>query len=224
MFEAHSGQAIETKSRLRPANLAEAAELFSIAHWRAREQPIVNARHTRLHSATGVTAESQSTRGEHPIAAADDPLGAIAYIALGSNLADRAATLESAITQLDALIGVRVLGRSSFHETRAVGGPQDQPDYLNAVVRVRTSIGPAALLASLLRIEADHGRVRGAPHGPRTLDLDLLLFGDIRSDDPALRLPHPRMWQRRFVLDPLAEVCDLPTLRRQYSPPPKDPQ
>ena len=85
-------------------------------------------------------------------------------------------------------------------------GPPDQPDYANAVARLETGLGPAALLASLHEQEEVAGRVRAERWGPRVLDLDLLLHGDTESDDPALRLPHPGVWDRDFVLYPLAEI------------------
>lgn len=129
------------------------------------------------------------------------------FIALGSNLGDRADTLDSAIASLAAEPGIRVLKRSTFHETDPLGGPPGQGRYLNAVIEVQTLHSPRELLAILLRIERDHGRVRGDRNAPRTLDLDLLLYRDAVIDEPDLVVPHPRMWQRNFVLRPLRELC-----------------
>jgi 2-amino-4-hydroxy-6-hydroxymethyldihydropteridine diphosphokinase len=138
-----------------------------------------------------------------------------AYIALGSNLGDRAAHLEQAREAIDALQDTRVIARSADYPTEPVGPPQ--PQFLNAAVAVETGLGPHALLDQLAGIEQAHGRTRDQPQGPRTLDLDLLLYGDrvIRSD--RLVVPHPRLAQRRFVLEPLAEIAPAvvhPTLGR----------
>lgn len=131
----------------------------------------------------------------------------VAYIGLGSNLGDREATLRSALADLDAANGVRVAALSSFRETDPLGPVRDQPRFLNAVAAVETSLDAASLLALLLEIERRHGRVReGAAGGPRTLDLDLLLHGEARLDRPGLTVPHPRIAERRFVLEPLAEL------------------
>ena len=132
----------------------------------------------------------------------------VAHVGLGANLGDRAATLGAA---LEALAGLAAPGTapvaSGFYETVPLG-PADQPDYLNAAVRLRTTLDPEPLLDALQGIEAAHGRVReGAPRwGPRTLDLDLLLHGDARLDTPRLVLPHPGLSTRAFVLAPLAEL------------------
>ena len=126
-----------------------------------------------------------------------------AHIALGSNLGDRLATLRAAVVAL-AEIG-HVVARSSAWETRAVGPP---PDYLNGCVALETTLAPEALLAALLAIEARLGRVRdGERNQPRTLDLDLVLYEDRVVDTERLRLPHPRLAERAFVLAPLAEIA-----------------
>jgi 2-amino-4-hydroxy-6-hydroxymethyldihydropteridine diphosphokinase len=132
------------------------------------------------------------------------------YIALGSNMpsfaGDPAATLLAAIRALSAY--VRVLGHSSFYSTRPVGFSQ-QPNFVNAVVRVRTGMSPANLMRRLLQIEREFGRHRSelVAKGPRTLDLDLLLLEDVVLTTPLLTLPHPVMAERRFVLAPLAELA-----------------
>ncbi len=129
-----------------------------------------------------------------------------AYIALGSNLGDRQETLRSAIATLRQLGSVRAI--SSFYETEPVG-MVEQPDFLNAVVALRTSLPPQELMAELLRMEQQHGRDRSAsvPKGPRTLDLDLLSYGDVVMETTTLTLPHPSLAERRFVLVPLAEIA-----------------
>ena len=143
----------------------------------------------------------------------------VAYIALGSNLGDRAANLERAIELLDQTPGVRVAAVSSFHETAPVGGPAGAGRFLNAAAGLVTSLGPWALLDAMMSVEQTLGRRRPAPaYAPRPLDLDLLLYEDlVTADDPRLVVPHPRTHLRRFVLAPLAEVApDLrhPTLGR----------
>ena len=134
-------------------------------------------------------------------------MSAIAYIAMGSNLGDRQAYLDRAVTRLGEVPGVRVLRRSSLYETAPVGGPAGQGSYLNAVVEIASTLEPNELLARLQAIEADLGRVRTVRDGPRTLDLDILLHGDAVIDSPLLTLPHPRLHERLFVLDPLAEIA-----------------
>lgn len=135
-----------------------------------------------------------------------------AVVALGSNLGARERHLERALAELDALPGTRLVARSTLHETAPVGGPADQPRYLNAAAVVTTELGPRELLRALLAIEARHGRRReeGVRDAPRTLDLDLLVVErggvELVVDEPELVLPHPRMEERTFVLAPLAEL------------------
>jgi len=128
------------------------------------------------------------------------------YIALGSNLGDREEHLRTAIVALGKLGHVGAI--SSFHETAPVGAVP-QPDFQNAVVELRTNLPPDELLAALLRIEQRQGRDRSAvpEKGPRTLDLDLLAYDDRVLETPTLTLPHPAMAERRFVLEPLAEIA-----------------
>jgi 2-amino-4-hydroxy-6-hydroxymethyldihydropteridine diphosphokinase len=134
------------------------------------------------------------------------------FIGLGSNLGDRADHIRAALRELEATGDAHVLRSSTLHETAPVGGPAGQPPYLNAVAELATDLTPHDLLKRLLAIEVAHGRERSVPNGPRTLDLDLLLFRDCVIDDPDLTVPHPRMWQRLFVMQPLAEICDLARL------------
>lgn len=126
------------------------------------------------------------------------------YLGVGSNLGDRSAHLAAAVRHLSGL-GVPVLRRSRVWESPPVGPPQ--PAYLNAALEVETALSAPALLERLLAAEAAEGRVRGERWGPRTLDLDLLLHGDERVDLPGLRVPHPRLAERRFALVPLAELA-----------------
>ncbi len=134
----------------------------------------------------------------------------VAYLALGSNLGDRRAQLRQAIERLgfeEAGEGLRVTGISGVYETDPVGGPQDQGPYLNLVAEVETTLDPFQLLARCLATEAAGGRVRSLRWGPRTIDVDVLLYGDVRIEAPELTLPHPRMWERRFVLEPLNDLA-----------------
>jgi len=135
-----------------------------------------------------------------------------AYIGLGSNLGDREQTLRSAVDALREAPGVDVVAVSALIDTEPVGF-LDQPRFLNGVAALDTTLPPGALLELLLEIERRFGRTReGTPAaGPRTLDLDLLLYGDAEIDEPGLRVPHPRMHERPFVLGPLAEIA--PELR-----------
>jgi 2-amino-4-hydroxy-6-hydroxymethyldihydropteridine diphosphokinase len=131
-----------------------------------------------------------------------------AYIGLGSNLGDREATIRAALDELAATPGVELVAVSGLLETEPVGY-LDQPRFLNGVVAIDTTLGARALLALLLAVEARHGRDRAAEQaqGPRTLDLDLLLFGDAEIREEGLQIPHPRLHERAFVLDPLLEVA-----------------
>jgi len=134
-------------------------------------------------------------------------------IALGSNLGDRAATLRAAKRRLRAEPGVLLVVDSELYETAPVGGPAGQGAYLNAVALLETLLSADDLLALLHRIEHQFGRVRSAQDGPRTLDLDLLLYGDAVIQTPTLTVPHPRLHERAFVLVPLAEMGDAKELR-----------
>src|SRR5437764_5876484 len=131
----------------------------------------------------------------------------IAPVALGANLGDRAATLRAAVAALRQSPGISAVRSSSFFETEPVGGPPGQPPYLNAAAELVTTLDPAALLALLLEIEERFGRVRSESNAPRTLDLDLLLYDDLVRAGPDPVVPHPRMHERRFVLEPLAEIA-----------------
>ena len=131
---------------------------------------------------------------------------ALAYVGLGSNLGDRRATLRRALELLAAEPDVELVTVSAVRETEPVG-LADQPRFLNAVAAVETPLPPRALLERLLAVEVALGRTRTGPRfGPRTIDLDLLLHGDAVVDEPGLTVPHPRLHERRFVLEPLAEL------------------
>ena len=126
-------------------------------------------------------------------------------IALGSNLGDSLAILEAAIDTLNQLPHIHVKTHSSWYETAPIGPPQ--PNYLNGCAILEVQLSPEMLLKTLLEVEQQFDRVRQEYWGPRTLDLDLLLFEDLILDTPDLKVPHPRMTQRAFVLKPLAEIA-----------------
>ncbi|MDA8038774.1 MAG: 2-amino-4-hydroxy-6-hydroxymethyldihydropteridine diphosphokinase [Actinomycetota bacterium] len=128
----------------------------------------------------------------------------IVIFGLGSNLGDREAHLRGAVKALQGLDPGLVL--SSLFETEPVGGPP-QGTYLNCAVRLETELAPLALLSLAHRLEREAGRVRSVANGPRTLDVDLLVVGDVRRETPELTLPHPRMHERAFVLAPLEEIA-----------------
>jgi 2-amino-4-hydroxy-6-hydroxymethyldihydropteridine diphosphokinase len=130
-----------------------------------------------------------------------------AFVGLGSNLGDRAASLRRAVGELAALRATEVSAVSSLRDTEPVG-LADQPRFLNGVAELETSLPSRELMVELLRIERSLGRDRAGvpPGGPRTIDLDLLVYGDERLQGPDLELPHPRLHERRFVLEPLAEL------------------
>lgn len=128
------------------------------------------------------------------------------FIALGSNLGDRERHIRNALHELAATARIRVLRNSTILETTAVGGPP-QGDYLNAVAELSADLPPRELLDRMLEIECAHGRERRERWGPRTLDLDLLLFCEQIIHQSGLIIPHPRMWERDFVIRPLREIC-----------------
>ena len=133
-------------------------------------------------------------------------MNVIATIGLGANLNDPAAQVEYALAELDRLPATRLVARSSLYASAPVGYV-DQPDFINAVAQVETSLAPRALLAALLDIEHRHGRERSFRNAPRTLDLDLLLYGAAHFHEEGLTLPHPRMHERAFVLRPLLDLA-----------------
>lgn len=128
-----------------------------------------------------------------------------AYVALGANLGDAAQTLRDALGSLDQAPGIRLVKASSLYRTAPI--ESSGPDYVNAVAEVSTTLTAPDLLAALQAIENAAGRERPYRNAPRTLDLDLLLYGDARIDSPTLTVPHPRMGERAFVLVPLQEIA-----------------
>jgi 2-amino-4-hydroxy-6-hydroxymethyldihydropteridine diphosphokinase len=130
----------------------------------------------------------------------------LAHVALGANLGDAEATVRAAIAALGRLPDTQLVAASSLYRTAPVGVPEPQPDYINAVARVATTLPPEALLDELLALEARFGRIRPYRWAPRALDLDLLLYGAVVLDTPRLTLPHPRLHRRAFVLEPLLEL------------------
>jgi 2-amino-4-hydroxy-6-hydroxymethyldihydropteridine diphosphokinase len=131
--------------------------------------------------------------------------GEVAWIGIGSNVGDRVAALARAAEGLEAA-GVSIVARSAIYRTAPLD-VLDQPEFLNQVLAVRTTLEPRALLDICLGVERSMGRIRRRDKGPREIDLDLLLYGDAVLDEPGLELPHPRLHLRRFVLVPLAEIA-----------------
>jgi 2-amino-4-hydroxy-6-hydroxymethyldihydropteridine diphosphokinase len=132
-------------------------------------------------------------------------------LGLGANLGDSAATLAAAVVEIKALPDVQLVGHSTWHRTRPVGGPAEQSEYFNGAALIETSIAPLTLLHELQQIEVRHGRTRSERWAPRTLDIDILLYGSEVSETPMLVLPHPRLTFRRFALEPAVELA--PKLR-----------
>lgn len=129
-----------------------------------------------------------------------------AYLGLGSNLGDSIATLKSACLAIAAVDGIQLLALSAFYRSKPVG-PQDQPDFVNAALRIGTTLSAEQLLDALQSIENQHGRIRTQHWGPRTLDLDILLYDDQQINTQRLRIPHPEIPFRGFVLYPLQEIA-----------------
>lgn len=129
-----------------------------------------------------------------------------AYVGIGSNLNDPRAQVLQAFGELDALPRTRVVRKSSLYRTAPMGHAV-QPDFINAVAQIETGLPAERLLAELQDVEARHGRARSFPNAPRTLDLDILLFGNATIQSGALTVPHPRMHERAFVLKPLLEIA-----------------
>ena len=132
----------------------------------------------------------------------------VAYIGLGSNLNNPVQQVHAALLELHKSAKIILNRYSSLYQSEPMG-PQDQPDYINAVARVTTTLSPDALLDVLQHLEVEHGRVRGRHWGERSLDLDLLLYGDLQMQTPRLTVPHPGIGERPFVLYPLQEVDPL---------------
>ena len=129
----------------------------------------------------------------------------VCYIGIGSNIGDRQGHIDSALRKLKEADGIRVNKVSSIHETEPAGGPV-QARYLNAAIEIETTLEPKELLRKLQAIEKELGRKRTVKNGPRTIDLDMLLYGDKKINEHDLKLPHPRMYEREFVMKPLKEI------------------
>ena len=132
--------------------------------------------------------------------------GTPVYVGLGSNLDNPARQIRTAVEALERLPHTRLIARSALYRTAPIGR-LDQPDFINAVARLETELAPRDLLDALFAIETQHARTRSTPNAPRTLDLDLLLFGDATISEPGLEVPHPRMHERAFVLMPLSDLA-----------------
>ena len=130
----------------------------------------------------------------------------VAFVGIGSNLDDPRAQVMQAFDELDRLPHTRVVKKSSLYRSAPVGYA-NQPDFINAVAQLETGLPAERLLAEMQGVEASHGRQRSFPNAPRTLDLDLLLYGDLRLSGASLTIPHPRMHERAFVLKPLLEIA-----------------
>lgn len=143
----------------------------------------------------------------------------IAFVGLGSNLGDSADQLQLALSCIAGLPGTRLVAQSSLYRSAPVGF-LDQPDFVNAVAKIETRLTPQDLLAAMLHIEQHHGRERTFVNAPRTLDLDVLLYDDVRMHEQGLTLPHPEMHRRAFVLLPLLEIapdCAIPGVGKAES-------
>ena len=138
----------------------------------------------------------------------------ISFIGLGSNLGESRDQLLAAVADIARLPETSVLANSAFYRSAPIGY-LDQPDFINAVIKIQTGLAPQELLSALLGIERQHGRERTFSNAPRTLDLDVLLYDDLKVDEPGLRIPHPHMHRRAFVLRPLLEIapdCVIPSV------------
>jgi len=129
----------------------------------------------------------------------------LCYIGIGSNLGDRAKYIENAIEKLKETKGIEVKRVSGIYETKPIGGPK-QGKYLNGAIEIETQLEPRELMVKLQRIEKQLGRIRTVENAPRTIDLDILLYGDKKIDEPDLKIPHPKMHERDFVIKPLKDL------------------
>lgn len=170
----------------------------------------VEIRKLRVPVPEDVASSAVRIRRERLASRRRPPRWSVAYLALGSNLGDRRSHLRQALARLpfeQPGTGLRITALSGVYETDPVGGPGDQGAYLNMAAEVETTLDPFQLLERCLATEAADGRDRSVRWGPRTIDVDLLLYGDVRIESPELTLPHPRMWERRFVLEPLSDIA-----------------
>jgi len=130
----------------------------------------------------------------------------ICYLGIGSNLGSRRRNIQRAISELRKTKSIKVLKFSSFLKTKAQGGPKCQPDYFNAAIKIKTSLTPRILLKKIKNIENKLGRVKTVRNGARIIDIDILLYGERKINSERLVIPHPRMFDRDFVIKPLSEV------------------
>lgn len=128
------------------------------------------------------------------------------YLGIGSNLGNRLKNIELAVKKINSLKNTRILKLSRIIETKAVGGPSRQPKFLNAALKIKTNLTPAVLLKNLKKIEQELGRVKSVRWGPRMIDLDILFYGDRIVNNKNLQIPHPRIFEREFVIKPLLEI------------------
>jgi 2-amino-4-hydroxy-6-hydroxymethyldihydropteridine diphosphokinase len=128
------------------------------------------------------------------------------YLGIGSNLGDRQKNIRLAVKKINALKGARVIKLSKIIETEPVGGPRGQNKFLNAALKISTNLSPLLLLKNLKRIEKELGRVKTVRYGPRVIDLDILFYGNRIVNRKDLKVPHPRMFEREFVIKPLLEI------------------
>ncbi|MFY9402242.1 MAG: 2-amino-4-hydroxy-6-hydroxymethyldihydropteridine diphosphokinase [Candidatus Omnitrophota bacterium] len=128
------------------------------------------------------------------------------YLGLGSNLGNRRRNIQNAILELSKIKGVKVLQTSTFINTKAVGGPKNQPNYLNAAIKIKTSIPAQVLLKKIKNIEIRLGRIKSVRNGPRIIDIDILFYGEKKIQTKKIVIPHPRVFKRDFVIKPLSEV------------------
>jgi 2-amino-4-hydroxy-6-hydroxymethyldihydropteridine diphosphokinase len=171
------------------------------------DQPASRPWDPSVHRICQVCVGGSEAEGVYPVNEHLRQPPVVAYVGLGSNLADPEARVRQAMDDLDGLPETALIARSALYRTVPVG-PVDQPDFVNAVVRLETRLSPRALLRSLQALELAHGRHRdGTRWGPRTLDLDILLYGAEQVREPGLRIPHPEIARRAFVLVPLADVA-----------------
>lgn len=131
---------------------------------------------------------------------------AVCYLGIGSNLGDKRSNIREAVKKVNCLKDTKVLKSSKIIRSRPQGGPRGQPEFLNAVLKIRTKFPPLALLKNLKKIETELGRKKTVRYGPRTIDLDILLYEDRVIQSKSLIVPHPKIFQRNFVLKPLLEV------------------
>lgn len=131
---------------------------------------------------------------------------AVCYLGIGSNLGNRRKNIELALRKIKSIKGIKIINTSGVISTAAVGGPTNQNRFLNCAVKILTKITPLSLLKKLKHIEKEMGRTRTVRNGPRIIDIDILLFGNSIINTKALKVPHPRMFERDFVMRPLSEL------------------